>query len=180
MIGTVTLTDTAAGVDFSLSPSAGYLINLAGNGHTTFSFSTNVTLTPASFTNLTAGFVPVLPNLNQNGFGDFTAGVTDNGSIGNTFAGPLTFTVLGIDFSNFTQSANDAEFSVLRCRFLRTGKWQHWACRQRPSRSDAVQENPPGSTPIPSAVWLFAGALGLLGMLSRRKKHQSHLAWSKY
>ena len=37
-----------------------------------------------------------------------------------------------------------------------------------------------GPTPIPSAVWLFAGALGLLGMLSRRKKHQSHLAWSKY
>ena len=109
VIGTVTLTDTAAGVDFSLSPSAGYLINLAGNGHTTFSFSTNVALTPASFTNLTAGFVPVLPNLNQNGFGDFTAGVTDNGSIGNTFAGPLTFTVLGIDFSNFTQSANGAE-----------------------------------------------------------------------
>ena len=37
-----------------------------------------------------------------------------------------------------------------------------------------------GPTPIPSAIWLFAGALGLLGMLSRRKKHQSHLAWSKY
>ena len=34
--------------------------------------------------------------------------------------------------------------------------------------------------PIPSAVWLFTGALGVLGMLSRRKKHQSHLAWSKY
>jgi hypothetical protein len=37
-----------------------------------------------------------------------------------------------------------------------------------------------GPTPIPSAVWLFGGALGLLGMLSQRKKHQSHLAWSKY
>ena len=37
-----------------------------------------------------------------------------------------------------------------------------------------------GPTPIPSTVWLFAGALGLLGMLSQRKKHQSHLAWSKY
>jgi hypothetical protein len=41
-------------------------------------------------------------------------------------------------------------------------------------------ENPPGSTPIPSAVWLFAGGLGLLGMMGRRRKHQSHLAWSKY
>ena len=37
-----------------------------------------------------------------------------------------------------------------------------------------------GPTPIPSAVWLFAGALGVLAMFGRRKKHQSHLAWSKY
>ena len=176
----MTLTDTAAGVDFSLSPSAGYLINLAGNGHTTFSFSTNVALTPASFTNLTAGFVPVLPNLNQNGFGDFTAGVTDNGSIGNTFAGPLTFTVLGIDFSNFTQSANGAESVFFAADFLGLVSGDTGLVGNGPLGPTPFQENPPGSTPIPSAVWLFAGALGLLGMLSRRKKHQSHLAWSKY
>jgi len=37
----------------------------------------------------------------------------------------------------------------------------------------------PGETPIPGAVWLFGGGLGLLSMFGRRKK-KAPQAWSKY
>jgi hypothetical protein len=35
-------------------------------------------------------------------------------------------------------------------------------------------------TPLPAAVWLFGGGLGVLAMLSRRRKRETHLAWPKY
>ena len=104
--GTVTLTDTADGVDFIISPLNGNLLNLSGAGMTTFSFSVTPTLTVTSFTNLTAGFLPVIPNPNQNGFGDFKYGVQDNPKQNGGFAGPLAFTVLGINFSDFIPSVN--------------------------------------------------------------------------
>ncbi len=35
-------------------------------------------------------------------------------------------------------------------------------------------------TPLPAAVWMFGGGLGLLAMLARRRKQKTHLAWPKY
>ena len=41
----MTIIDTAQGVDFSISPTAGFVFNLAGGGGlNTFEFSTNVAL----------------------------------------------------------------------------------------------------------------------------------------
>ena len=90
-------------------------------GLNTFEFSTNVALLPGSFINLTAGFSPVLPNPNQDGFGDFTAGVNGNaGVLGNTFAGPIVFTVLGLNFNNFIQSTGGGEHVFFAADFKGT------------------------------------------------------------
>ena len=122
VVGTVTIIDTAAGVDFSISPSTGFLFNLAGGGGlNTFEFSVNKVLGPADFVGLTAGFTPVIPNLNQDGFGDFTSGVNGSQAIlGNTFAGPIEFTVLGIDFDDFLQSTGGGEHVFFAADFKGT------------------------------------------------------------
>jgi hypothetical protein len=164
VLAQVTLTDTAAGVDFSIMPSAGYLIHTGGNGLTTFDFSTNVPLTAASITNLTSGFAFVSPNSNQDGFGSFTAGI--DGTTGTTFAGPLTFTVLGIDFSNFIMSTggDDSTFFALDVAGNASGNTGLVGF-------SGLSVNPTVTpTPVPGAVWLFAGGIGGIGVLMRRRK----------
>ena len=177
VVGTVTIIDTAAGVDFSISPSAGFVFNLAGGGGlNTFEFSVNVALQATDFVGLTAGFTPVLPNGNQDGFGDFTAGV--NGSqviLGNTFAGPIQFTVLGIDFDNFIQSTGGGEHVFFAADFkglvsLNTGLVGSGILRVEENCTNC--ENPP-ETPIPGAVWLFGTVLaGGAGYGRWRKKRK--------
>jgi len=39
------------------------------------------------------------------------------------------------------------------------------------------EENPPGGTPIPGAVWLFGGGLGLVAMFSGRRKRKQKSVW---
>jgi hypothetical protein len=172
VLATLTLTDTAAGVDFLLTPSAGFLINLNGNGLTTFSFSTNVALTAANFTGLPAGFAAVIPNANQDGFGDFTAGVADVPNIGGTLAS-LSFSVTGLNFNNFIPSVNGGESTFFALDILGVASGNTGLVGFVGLTINPQEENPPG-TPIPGAVWLFGTVLaGGAGYGRWRKRKQS-------
>ena len=110
--GSLTLTDTAAGVDFliTVNPLAG-AFNFNGSGLNTFNFSTDGTpvLTAASFINFSSpNLVPVInvPADRQNGFGKFLYGVETTG--GGTSTAPISFTVLGLDFADFRKSVDGA------------------------------------------------------------------------
>jgi PEP-CTERM motif len=104
IFGSLTLTDTAAGVDFDVSVLNGAVFNFNGNGHTTFSFSATPTLTAAAFSITTAGYAAVIPNANQDGFGDFKYGV--NHTANGTSSSDLIFSVAGLNFSDFIKSTN--------------------------------------------------------------------------
>ena len=105
IFGTVTLIDTAEGVDFTISPLNGNMLNTAGNAFAAFMFSVGKSLDAKSF-NITSGsgFAPVIGLGKQNGFGNFTYGIKDVPATNVPFAGPLTFTVKGIDFGDFIKS----------------------------------------------------------------------------
>lgn len=173
----ITLTDTGADIDVTLNVLNGNLFSTAGGGHNTFNFSMTPTLTAADITNLTAGFQFVAPANNQDGFGDFKYAITDDGSLGATFPGPISFTILGVDFTDFIQSTgNGAEHVFFTVDIFgtngNTGLVGSTALSINPAG-----ENPPGDTPLPGAVWLFAGGLGLLGMVYR-KKQKPKSAWA--
>ena len=174
ILATVTLTDTAAGVDFSISPAAGYQIHTGGNGLTTFSFSTNVALLPTAFHFTTPNFVAVLPNPDGDGFGNFTAGV--DGTAQGSFAGPLVFSVDGLNFNNFIQSTGGDPNTFFALDVLgnvtgRTGLVGFAGLSVEEQCTNC--ENPPG-TPIPGAVWLFGTVLaGGAGYGRWRKRKQT-------
>ena len=176
VLATMTLTDTAAGVDFSISPAAGFLIHTGGNGLTTFSFSTNVALDPTDFHFTTPNFVPVLPNPDGNGFGNFTAGVDGTVQQPSAFAGPLVFSVDGLNFNNFIQSTggNPNTFFALDILGLTTGRTGLVGFagltveQQCTDPNGCLSENP-----IPAAVWLFGTVLaGGAGFGRWRKKRK--------
>jgi len=104
--GTLTLTDTTAGVDFLITVSGGAEFNFNGKGLNTFNFSTDGSpvLTAASFTFNSPNLVAVLPAGQQNGFGVFTYGVENTNK--GTSTTPISFSVAGLDFDDFTKSMN--------------------------------------------------------------------------
>jgi hypothetical protein len=112
VFGSITLTDTAAGVDFSISVAPGVAFNFNGNGFNTFNFGVDKPLTVGYFTFAagTTGFVPVIPSGHQDGFGDFLYGVNHTAS--GTSTTPINFSVAGIDFADFVKSTggNDSVF----------------------------------------------------------------------
>ena len=63
------------------------------------------------------------------------------------------FEVGNVLFTQFNSPEGSSNSAILRASF------------------DAV-ENFPSETPLPAAVWLFGGGLGVLAMLGRRKKQR--------
>ena len=100
VFGSITLTDTAFGVDFDVSVKNGAKFNFNGNGLNTFNFSLDKTITAADISNLTAGYTFGTGG-HQDGFGTFLDDTDD--SLHGTSAADLLFTVKGIDFSDFHQ-----------------------------------------------------------------------------
>jgi hypothetical protein len=99
---TLTLTDTAAGMTFSINPTDGVAFNFNCNAFATFNFSTVNPLTLAAFNIVTPDFQAVLGDRNQDGFGTFNAGVDHIGQ--GTSTANLDFTVAGLNFSDLTSS----------------------------------------------------------------------------
>ena len=166
VFGTITLTDTAAGVDFDVAVKNGAAFNFNGNGLSTFSFSVTPTLTAANFTGLPSGYASVIPNPNQDGFGDFKYGV-DNSTHG-TSTTDLTFTVLGINFADFILSQN-GDPNVLFAIDITGPNTKTGLIGASGLSITPVDVNP---VPIPGAVWLFASGMGGLWALSRRKRKE--------
>jgi|KBSMisStandDraft_5_1062788.scaffolds.fasta_scaffold147854_2 hypothetical protein len=164
IFGSITLTDTAFGVDFDVKVLNGAAFNFNGNGLNTFNFGVDKTLTAASFSNLTAGYSPVIPAGQQDGFGSFLYGV-DNSSHGTSTA-DLMFTVAGIDFADFVKSTGGDPSVFFTIDVLgpntKTGLIGVTA--------DLVITPVIAQTPLPGAVWMFGAGLGGLIMMSRRKK----------
>jgi hypothetical protein len=102
--GSLTLTDTDAGVDFLLTVSGGAQFNFNGSGLNTFNFSTDGSpvLTAGDFTFNSPNLVAVIPAGQQNGFGQFSYGVET--TVGGTSTSPISFSVAGLDFDDFTKS----------------------------------------------------------------------------
>jgi len=99
---TLTLTDTDAGMTFSINPTDGVAFNFNGNAFATFNFSTVNPLTLGAFSITTADFQAVLGDRNQDGFGTFNAGVDHIGN--GTSTANLDFSVAGLNFSDLTSS----------------------------------------------------------------------------
>jgi hypothetical protein len=168
IFGSITLTDTAAGVDFDISVKNGAAFNFNGNGLSTFSFSVDKTLVAGDFSGLPSGFSPVIPNANQDGFGDFTAGV-DNSNHGTSTA-DITFSVAGLNFSDFIKSVNGSPnvfFAIdIQGPNTKTGLIG--------LVDNDTQINPTvgGTTPLPAAAWLFGSVFGGGALLLRRRKKE--------
>jgi hypothetical protein len=173
----ITLTDTGADVDVTLNVLNGNQFNTAGGGHNTFNFSMTPTLTAASITNLTAHYVFVAPANNQDGFGDFKYAITDDGSLGAHNANPISFTILGVNFSDFIQSTGSGAEHVFFTVDIFGTNGNTGLVGSTNLTINPEGENPPDNTPLPGAIWLFAGGLGLLGMLYR-KKEKPKSAWA--
>ena len=105
IFGKVTLTDTAAGVDFDVAVLNGNKFNWNGQGHNTFSFSINPskTITAADVTIQTAGYQFEAGGM-EGTFGTFRDDV-DHGANG-TGTADIIFSVAGINFSDFVKSTD--------------------------------------------------------------------------
>jgi len=106
--GTLTLTDTAAGVDFLITVNSA-AFNFNGAGLNTFNFTTDNTpvLTAASFSNFSSNFLDPVINITpvqQDGFGRFLYGVENSNN--GTSTDPISFSVAGLNFSDFQKSVN--------------------------------------------------------------------------
>ena len=172
----IDLTDTVQGVDVVLTPLNGNQFNTAGGGLNTFNFNVQQTLDATDILNLTAHYVFVDNVGQQDGFGTFKYSITDDGTLGAHNANPISFTIVGVDFSDFQQSTGNGEHVFFTIDIFgtngNTGLVGSTALSINPEG-----ENPPAETPLPGAVWLFAGGLGLLAMLSK-KKEKPKSAWA--
>jgi hypothetical protein len=105
--GTLTLTDTDAGVDFLITVNYG-AFNFNGAGFNTFNFSTDNTtiLTKESFVFSSSDLVAVtnIPAARQDGFGKFLYGVENTNS--GTSTDPISFSVAGLNFKDFAMSVD--------------------------------------------------------------------------
>lgn len=166
IFGSITLTDTAAGVDFDISVKNGAAFNFNGNGLSTFSFSVDKTLVAGDFSGLPAGFLPVIPNANQDGFGDFTAGV-DNSNHGTSTA-DITFSVAGLNFSDFIKSVNGSPnvFFAIDIQGPNTKTGLIGLLDNDLTITPVIGD----TTPLPAAAWLFGSVLGGGALVLRRRK----------
>ena len=120
--------------------------------------------------------------IHQDGFGDFEYGFNYIGGPGgsNPFFGPLTFTLsgTGLTLASFaelsTGGMTDAFFALDivsgQGNIGQTGVVDCFVGQPTPF-------DVPGETPIPGAVWLFGGGLGLVAMLGGRRKRKQKSVW---
>jgi hypothetical protein len=110
--------------------------------------------------------------LHADGFGDVEYGVKLEGS-GNSPPRPktLTFSISAVDL-NFADLETIMVADIFSGTTGNTGFVDFTG-----TLVINPNENPPGDTPLPGAVWLFAGGLGLLGMFYR-KKEKPKSAWA--
>jgi len=110
--------------------------------------------------------------LHADGFGDVEYGVKLEGS-GNSPPRPktLTFSISAVDL-NFA----DLETIMVADIFSSTTRNTGFVDFTGTLTPTPNEENPPG-TPIPGAVWLFGGGLGLVAMLSGRRKRKQKCVW---
>ena len=170
--GSVTLTQNGSNeVDVSVELATGVLLVNTGGPHTPFVFNlapavANATVTITSVNNPT--FFTPDPNPSETPYGDFTNGIGYNGTqggVGHGSPGPLTFSVyyvLGITIADFVTNAGGYRFAADVLGNL--GGTGGVAAINGTESQDTL------TTPLPGAFSLFAGGLGLLGLLGRRRK----------
>ena len=193
--GTITVVDNGLGTGGAVGTLAFtvQLINsntfAAGGQDVTFGFDLagNPTITysvlPNSLPNTRAWFIPnvgagntqAAGTLHADGFGDVEYGVEMDGS-GASGSPPdlLKFSISAVNLD-----WTDLETIMVADIFAGSGPGQGntgFVDFTGNLVITPVEENPPG-TPIPGAVWLFAGGLGLLGMFYR-KKEKPKSAWA--
>ena len=156
-----------------------FTFNNTTNTAITFDFGANAALFDVSNS---ATNTASAGSIHQDGFGDFEYEFNYIGGNGasNPFTGPLTFTLsgTGVTLASFAElsTGGTAAFFALdivsgQGNVGQTGVVD--CCVGQPTPF----ELPPAETPIPGAVWLFAGGLGLLGMFYR-KKEKPKSAWA--
>jgi hypothetical protein len=193
--GTITVVDNGLGTGGAVGTLAFtvQLINsntfAAGGQDVTFGFDLagNPTITysvlPNSLPNTRAWFIPnvgagntqAAGTLHADGFGDVEYGVEMDGS-GASGSPPdlLKFSISAVNLD-----WTDLETIMVADIFAGSGPGQGntgFVDFTGNLVITPVEENPPG-TPIPGAVWLFAGGLGLLAMFSK-KKEKPKSAWA--
>ena len=166
IFGSITLTDTAFGVDFDVSVKNGSKFNFNGNGLNTFNFSLDKTITAADIFNLTAGYTFGTGG-HQDGFGTFLDDTDD--SLHGTSAADLMFTVKGIDFSDFLKSTGGNPNVFFAIDVL--GPNGKTGLIGSAFNGDTINPLAPVPTPIAGSGWLFlTGLSGLWALHKRRRK----------
>ena len=170
----ITLTDTVQGVDILLTPLNGNQFNTAGGGLNTFNFNVQQTITSADILNLTAGYEFVANVGNQDGFGTFKYAITDDGSLGDHNANPISFTIVGVDFIDFRRSTVNGESVFFTIDIFGTNAKTglvgstNLVVEEQCTNGSCDMQNP-----IPGAVWLFGTVLaGGAGFGRWRKKRK--------
>ena len=194
--GFATITGTQIGVDtvqVTITPLNGNGLVGGTGGLTTFTFNSlqdqaitfdfglNASLFVVSNDGAIVDNTASAGSIHQDGFGDFEYGfnyIKPGGS--DPFFGPLTFTLsgTGLTLASFaelsTGGAVDAFFALDiisgQGNIGQTGVVD--CCVGQPTPFDV-----PGETPIPGAVWLFGGGLGLVAMLGGRRKRKQKSVW---
>ena len=177
---TITGTDQGGGViDLTITPLNGN--GLVNAGQTTFTFNLigNPTIT---YSNLPSGFTVVggfgTGNLSENagaigqdGFGTFEYGIDYTGANGanNPLFTPLSFTIsgTGLTLASFAELSTipPGDTQAFFALDIISGTTGNTGLVDLTGATPfTAQENPPG-VPIPGAIWLFIGGLGLFGML---------------
>jgi hypothetical protein len=167
--GTVTLTQNGANeVDVVVSLVPGVLLVNSGGPHTPFVFDLASAVSSAIVTVTSTNnpsFVAASGSQQATPDGTFTNGIAYNGSNGGGHGspGPLDFSVTdasGITLSDFIANGDGFFFAA---DVLGTG-----------GNTGTVGANVAlSTTPLPAALPLFAGGLGLLGLFSRRRKQKA-------
>jgi len=188
--GFATITGTqvdANTVDVTITPLNGNKIIGSGLYTFTFNLTTNVDITYSNFS--ATGFSVIdgfgagslsqhAGAIHNDGLGVFEYGIDkDVNGGGNGLVGPLSFRITGtgLTLDDFAEKSiiPPGDLSVYLALDIisgTTGKTGLVDCC-------SVGVTPFGvETPLPAAVWLFAGGLGVLGVFSRRKR-KSRGAW---
>jgi hypothetical protein len=178
---TITGAETAPDtVVITITPLNGNTI--VGSGLTTFTFNltTNVAITysplPTGFDVVNSGNnTQVAGEIHNNGFGIFEYGIDYNPNGAPGFSGPLTFTLTGAgltldDFAERSKGGDVAAFFALDILSGTTGKTGLVDCC-------VGQPTPFGAqVPIPAALPLFAGGLGVMGLVGWRRRRKQAAA----